>query len=115
MASMPLEARHTPSVPPTTMMIAGMLKKDIGDVPSIIAPPSKPKVATPIPIAVAAFMGVLSCSSADAGPSSPCDDAVGRTAAGVRAGEDAGAPLLDAGHDRLDALDHHDLGPSGEG
>src|SRR4051812_8227070 len=111
---MPVEAMQTPNVPPITTRIAGMFRKATGLVPSIIAPPSKPRIATPIPMAVAAFMSVLFGSSAGNCRSSPCDGVVGRVTAAVRAGENAGAPVANGRHDGLDPFDHQDLGPGGQ-
>src|SRR3954469_7611811 len=112
---MPVEAMQTPNVPPITTRSAGRFRKATGLVPSIIAPPSKPRTATPIPMAVAAFMSVLFGSSAGNCRSSPCGDGVGRVTPAATAGAKAGAPVANGRHDRLDALRHHDLGPGGQG
>jgi hypothetical protein len=53
---MPHAARVTPNVPTKTRIIAGGLRNDAGEVPSIIAPPRIPTIAATMPIAVAAFI-----------------------------------------------------------
>src|SRR4051794_10032462 len=58
MASMPHEAMQTPPVPAKMISSADGWMKAVGMVPSITAPARRPKMASPIPMAVAAFMGV---------------------------------------------------------
>src|SRR5436309_3301475 len=58
MRSMPQEAMHTPAVPAKMISRADGWMNAVGIVPSITAPPRRPKMARPIPMAVAAFMDV---------------------------------------------------------
>src|SRR5690348_4449898 len=51
-------ASVAPNVPTNTISAAGMLMNAAGEVPSIVDPKRRPRMATPIPIAVAAFMAV---------------------------------------------------------
>ncbi len=53
---MPTLASVTPAVPPRMIIKAGMLMNEAGLVPSIIELSSSDPKATPIPIAVAAFI-----------------------------------------------------------
>ena len=53
---MPTLASVTPAVPPRMIIIAGMLMNEAGLVPSIIELSSSDPKATPIPMAVAAFI-----------------------------------------------------------
>ena len=56
---MPTLASVTPKVPPRMMISAGMLMKEAGLVPSIIELSSSEPNATPIPMAVAAFIALV--------------------------------------------------------
>src|SRR3954447_20416841 len=58
MASIPVEAMQTPAVPPKMIRKADGWMNAVGMVPSITPPPRRPKMASPIPMAEAAFMGV---------------------------------------------------------
>src|SRR4051794_9676192 len=58
MRSMPQEAMHTPAVPAKMISRADGWMNAVGIVPSITAPPRRPKMARPIPMAVAAFRDV---------------------------------------------------------
>src|SRR5256885_15873671 len=58
MRSMPQEAMQTPAVPAKMISRADGWMNDVGIVPSITAPPRRPKMARPIPMAEAAFMDV---------------------------------------------------------
>src|SRR4051812_12283861 len=112
-------ARVAPNVPTNTISIAGMLMNAAGEVPSIIEPMRRPKMATPIPMAVAAFMGkrvpLVQSSAHAAIPSSaeagrrqkaapgprasafcllPSAFSDGRVPPAPRLVEDLGAPLL---------------------
>src|ERR1035438_892893 len=63
--SMPTEARVTPPVPPRMMRSAGMLMNEAGLVPSIIELMSSEPKATPIPMAVEAFIAHTSACAND--------------------------------------------------
>src|SRR3954451_5036843 len=54
--SIVVPAKVAPNVPPSTIRSAGMLRNAAGDAPSIRAPTASPANATPIPMAVEAFM-----------------------------------------------------------
>ena len=55
----PTLASVTPKVPPRMIISAGMLMNEAGLVPSIIELSSRAPKATPIPIAVAAFIALV--------------------------------------------------------
>ncbi len=59
---MPTLASVTPPVPPRMMISAGMLMNEAGLVPSIIELSSREPNASPIPMAVAAFIAPASAA-----------------------------------------------------
>src|SRR3954469_4255190 len=54
--SIVVPAKVAPNVPPSTIRSAGMFRNAAGDAPSIRGPTASPANATPIPMAVEAFM-----------------------------------------------------------